>query len=58
MMVLLIEGTYGYAVEMASSGMIYVPSSMKIGSGFRGLVRLSFRNFRGCDVDTTDARDL
>jgi hypothetical protein len=28
-----------YAVEMGSGGIIYIPSSAKIGSGFQNLIR-------------------
>jgi hypothetical protein len=54
----LIEGTYEYAVEMASSGIIYIPSSMKIGVSFQGLIMLIFRNVRGYDIGITVGRDL
>jgi hypothetical protein len=37
-----------YAVEMASCGMIYIPSFMKIDIGFHAILRLGLRNLRGC----------
>jgi hypothetical protein len=37
-----------YAIEIASCGMIYVPSFMKIGTGLK--------NLRGCNVGITDWR--
>jgi hypothetical protein len=36
-----------YAVEMASCGIVYLPSFMKIGSGVQGIVRFCLRNLRG-----------
>jgi uncharacterized protein YraI len=47
-----------YAVEMASCGMIYIPSFVKIGTGVQAIVRFCLRNLRGCNVDITDGRDL
>jgi hypothetical protein len=32
-----------YAVEMASCGMIYVPSFMKIGTGVQAILRFSMK---------------
>jgi hypothetical protein len=58
MLVLLIKGIYGVAVEMASCGMIYVPSFMKIGTGVQVILRCCLRNFRGCNVDITYRRDF
>jgi hypothetical protein len=46
------------AVEMGSGGMIYVPSSMTIGSGIEATLCF-YRNYlRGCNVGTTYGRDL
>jgi hypothetical protein len=39
-------------------GMIYVPSSMKVGTSVRTILRFSPSNFRLCDVDNTDARNF
>jgi hypothetical protein len=47
-----------YAVEMASCGMIYLPSFMKIGTGVQAKLTFRLRNFRGCYVGITDGRDL
>jgi hypothetical protein len=47
-----------YAVEMASGGMIYIPSFMMIGSGIQVILRLLSKNFRGCNVGIIDGRDL
>jgi hypothetical protein len=47
-----------YAVEMASCGMIYVSSFMKIGRGVQAILRFCLRNLRDCNVGTTDGRDL
>jgi hypothetical protein len=43
---------------MASGGMIYLPSFMKIGIGVQGILRFCLRNLRGCDVGITEGRDL
>jgi hypothetical protein len=34
-----------YTVEMASDGMLYIPSFMKIGSGIQVILRLLFEQF-------------
>jgi hypothetical protein len=46
------------AVEMASCGIIYLPSFVKICTGVQAKLRFFLRNLRGCDVDITDGRDL
>jgi hypothetical protein len=46
-----------YAVEMASCGVIYLPSFMKIGSGVEAILRFCLRNVRGCDVCVTEERN-
>jgi hypothetical protein len=46
-----------YAVEVASCGMIYIPSFMKIGTGVQVILRFCLRNLRGCNVGITDGRD-
>jgi hypothetical protein len=43
---------------MASGGMIYVPSLMKIGIGVQAILRVCLRNLRGCNASITDGRDL
>jgi hypothetical protein len=47
-----------YAVEIASCGTIYVPSSMKTGTGFQAILRFCLRNMRGCNVGITDGRNI
>jgi hypothetical protein len=47
-----------YAVGIASCGMIYVPSFMKIGTGFQAILRFCPRNVRGSNVGITDGRDF
>jgi hypothetical protein len=47
-----------YAVEMASSGMIYLPSFMKIATGDQAILRFGLRNLKACNVGITDGRDL
>jgi hypothetical protein len=43
-----------YAVEMALWDMIYVPSTMKIGTDFQAILRFSLSNLNGCNVGITD----
>jgi uncharacterized protein YraI len=47
-----------YAVDMASCGIIYAPSFMKIGRGVQAILRFCLNNLRGCDVGVTDGRNL
>jgi hypothetical protein len=47
-----------YVVEMASCGMIYLPSFMKIGRGVQTILRVCLSDVRLCDVSITDGRDL
>jgi hypothetical protein len=47
-----------YAVEMASGGMIYIPSFMKIDTGVQAIRNVFLSNFRGCNVGIADGRDL
>jgi hypothetical protein len=51
------EGFMMYTIEMASGGMIYIPSFMKIGIGVQAILRFRLRNLRGCNV-ITDGRNL
>jgi hypothetical protein len=39
-----------HAVEMASCGIIYLPSIMKIRTGIQAILRLCLRNMRGGNV--------
>jgi hypothetical protein len=45
-------------VEMASYGMIYIASFMKIGTSVQAILRFSLSNFKGCNVGITDGRDV
>jgi hypothetical protein len=47
-----------YAVEVASCGMVYAPSFMKIGRGVQAILRFCLRSLRGCDVGISDGRDF
>jgi hypothetical protein len=38
--------------------MIYIPSFMKLGKGFQGIIRVCLSNMRGCNVGITDGKDL
>jgi hypothetical protein len=44
------------AVEMASSGMMYVPSFMNIGTGDQAVLKSCLRNFTGFNVGIADGR--
>jgi hypothetical protein len=47
-----------YVVDMASCGMIYIPSFIKISTVFRAILRLYLRNMRRCNVGITEGRYL
>jgi hypothetical protein len=47
-----------YAAEIAPCGVMYELSFMKIGTGVQAIVRIVFRNLRGCNVGITGGRDL
>jgi hypothetical protein len=47
-----------YTIEMASDGMIYIPSLMKIGIDVEVILRFCLRNMRSCNVGITDGREL
>jgi hypothetical protein len=44
------------AVEMGSSGMIYMQSFMRTGIGVQAILRFCLNNFGGCSVGITDGR--
>jgi uncharacterized protein YraI len=46
------------AVEMASCGMIYLPSFMKIAIGVQAILRFCLRDVKGCNVGIPDGRNL
>jgi hypothetical protein len=46
------------AVEMGSSGMIYLPSFIKIVTGVEGILRFCISNLKGCNIGITGRRDL
>jgi hypothetical protein len=45
-------------IEMASDGMIYLKSFMKIGTGVEAILRFCLSNLKGCNVSVTDGRDF
>jgi hypothetical protein len=53
-MLVLLMGFMKCAVEMGSSGMIYIQSFMKVGTGIQGILRFGPKNWRGCNVSITD----
>jgi hypothetical protein len=47
-----------YTFDMASCGIIYIPSFMKIDAGIQAILRFFLRNLRGCNIGITDVRDM
>jgi hypothetical protein len=47
-----------YAIEMASGGMINIPSYMKMGTGIQTIIWFCLSSLRGCNVGITAGRDL
>jgi hypothetical protein len=47
-----------YTVEMASCGVICLPSFMKTDSGVQAILRFNLRNFNGCNAGINDGREL
>jgi hypothetical protein len=47
-----------YASDVASCGMIYLPSFMKIGTGVHAILRFCLSNVNSCNVGGTDGRNL
>jgi hypothetical protein len=39
-------------------GMIHISSFMEIGTGVQAIVWFYFRNFKGCNADISDRKDL
>jgi hypothetical protein len=48
------EGLMNCAVEIGSGGVIYIPVSMKIGTGVQATVILGLSSLRVCNVGITD----
>jgi hypothetical protein len=55
---LLLEVIIKYAVEMASGGMIYIPSFMTIVTSAQAILRFNLSKTRGSNVGITDGKDL
>jgi hypothetical protein len=53
MLVLLMARIYYVCLEMASCGMIYRPSLMKIGARVQAVLRVCVSNLTGCNVGIT-----
>jgi hypothetical protein len=51
-------GIYEVCLEMASYGLIYIPSVIKIGMGVQAILRLYLNSCRGCNVSIADGRGL
>jgi hypothetical protein len=45
-------------VEMGSDGMTYAPSFRETGTGVEGILRFCLSNMKGCNVGSTDGKDL
>jgi hypothetical protein len=52
------EGFMMYAVEVASCGMIYLPSSMRSGKGIQAILRFCISNLNGYNIGITVGREL
>jgi hypothetical protein len=46
------------AIEMASCGMLFLPSFMKSDTGFQAILRFHLRNLRGYIVGITEEKKL
>jgi hypothetical protein len=46
-----------YTNGMGSGDMISVPSLINIDTGLQAIIRLFFRNLRGCNIGINDGRD-
>jgi hypothetical protein len=44
-----------YAIEMASCG---IPSFMKMGTGVKAILKIFFRNLRGCNIGIACGRNI
>jgi hypothetical protein len=47
-----------YTAEMASDGMIYLPSFMKSGAGVQAILRFCLSNLNVCNVCISDGKEL
>jgi hypothetical protein len=47
-----------YAIEMASGGMIYIPSFVKINTGVQAITWFCLSKFTSCNVGITDGKDF
>jgi hypothetical protein len=46
------------AIEIASGGMIHLPSFVKIDTGIQEILRFYFSNLNGCSVGITDGKEV
>jgi hypothetical protein len=58
MLVLEMGGIYEVCLEIASGGMIYVPSLLMTGTDVKAIFRFCFNNLREHGVDVTEDRVL
>jgi uncharacterized protein YraI len=55
----LVKGRFTkYSVEIASGGMVYIPSFMTIGSGVQVIFRYCLHDLTGCSVGISEGWDL
>jgi hypothetical protein len=47
-----------YHVQMASCGLIFLPSFMKIGKCFRAIIRFGLSNMNDCNVGIIEGKKL
>jgi hypothetical protein len=47
-----------YVADITSGGMTYITGFMKIGKSAEEILRFCLRNLKGCNVCTTDGRNL
>jgi hypothetical protein len=51
-------GFMKYALEMASGGIIYMPSFMKICTSVQAILMFCLRNMSGCNAGINDGKNL
>jgi hypothetical protein len=47
-----------YAIEIASCGMIHIPSYIKIGTGIQAILWCFLRNLKDCNVGMALGKDI
>jgi hypothetical protein len=57
-LVLLMREIYEVCLQMASCGMIYIPSFMNTGTKVQVILRFCLNNLKRCNIGITDVWDL